>query len=158
MLYRTRGPGGQGGWFQLSTLPSFLELLENAVKATKMIILFPNQWLHHQDVSHQLLGESAWNFSGDGSWWTPSQPSMQPMPQTAVLPPGGTMPQMMQTLICRLARTKKSNWRRLKAWGVKWKDTFDPSFWWNSTDCYEWFKSSSCEESSGFIEITPGVW
>jgi len=43
---------------------------------------------------------------GDGSWWTPSQPSMQPMPQTAVLPPGGTMPQMMQTLGCRLARTK----------------------------------------------------
>lgn len=53
-----------------------------------------------------VAGRICLKLPGDGSWWTPSQPSMQPMPQTAVLPPGGTMPQMMQTLICRLARTK----------------------------------------------------
>lgn len=57
-----KGIKDQGGWFQLSTLPPFLELLEHMVKATKMIILLPNQWLYHQHVSHQLLGESDWNF------------------------------------------------------------------------------------------------
>ena len=104
--YTSQWYTGPGGWSELSTLPSFLELLENTVNATKMIILFPNQWLHHQHASHQLLGESAWNFQVMAPGGRPSQPSMQPMPQTAVLPPGGTMPQMMQTLICRLARTK----------------------------------------------------
>ena len=47
-----------------------------------------------------------WFLLGDGSWWTPSQPSMQPMQQNAVLPPGGSMPQMMQTLVCRCVKTK----------------------------------------------------
>ena len=102
---------GPGGWFQLSRLSSFLELLENMVKPTKMIIMpfFESIAPSLTCVPYVSCWENlleTWFLLGDGSWWTPSQPSMQPMQQNAVLPPGGSMPQMMQTLVCRCVKTK----------------------------------------------------
>eukprot|EP00434_Breviolum_minutum_P027163 symbB.v1.2.024025.t2/scaffold2204.1/size85845/3 len=71
---------------------------ENIPVFTAVPKMMPYSMVYVQGMTGpgQMLWSAGDSSGSDGSWWTPSQPSMQPMPQTAVLPPGGTMPQMMQ--------------------------------------------------------------
>lgn len=71
---------------------------ENIPVFTAVPKMMPYSMVYVQGMTGpgQMLWSAGDSSGSDGSWWTPSQPSMQPMQQNAVLPPGGTMPQMMQ--------------------------------------------------------------